>query len=54
MMGYGGVKMNPATALERTLGGKNYYHPHGAPFGISLKLPWFYRYPSPFRTNRKR
>jgi len=29
-------------------------HPHGAPFGVSLKLPFFHTEYSTFRTNRRR
>lgn len=54
MWGYGGVSMNAGNTFERALGGKTWNHPHGAPYGISLKLPWLQRYPSPLRTNRKR
>lgn len=40
--------------MEHHLGGKIYNHPHGAPFGLSLQLPFFHIYPSIFRTTRKR
>lgn len=58
--GYGGVDFKTAVPynkdeiLETHLGGKNYGHAHGAPYGLSLQLPFFYHYPLILRTNRNR
>lgn len=58
MLGYGAVPFdNAAEVLEKRLGGKapDYYmHAHQAPYGWSLRLPWFAMPHSMFRTNRKR
>lgn len=54
MSGYGGAQLDQNQKLEYHLGGKNFLHDHGAPFGLSRNLPWFFRRPSIFRTNRKR
>lgn len=60
--GYGGISWTDVHGqgneqkhtLERNFGGKNWFHNHGAPFGMSMRLPWFFHQPSVFRSNRKR
>lgn len=52
---YGGAPpLDKAKNLEHHLGGRVFDHAHRPPFGLSLKLPFFYSYHSALRTTRKR
>jgi len=52
--GYGGAPIQPKQYLGRHLGGPSFEQSYGAPFGLSLHLPCFFRQPSIFRTTKKR
>lgn len=54
MKGYGGAPMQPRQELARHLGGQSYKQTHGAPFGLSVHLPCFWRQPSVFRSSKRR